>query len=231
MFFFKKKEVNHAIPTYPNVKRLDYKITQDALPNKTLKRLPRRVREEVSQLSELIQASPAQAIPPLLKLTKKYSHVPLFYNYLSVAYEKTGQAEKAYASIEESYKRHPDYLFARTNYAFVCLQNQQPEKIPGIFDHKFDLKYLYPDREVFHISEFTSFMGVMALYHHAIGNRKIAKLYYKLLKNIDPEHLMTRRIQMELYPSLFQQLVKRLTRSTPPRREIETVELNAEDMK
>jgi tetratricopeptide (TPR) repeat protein len=209
MKFFNRTKESTTPPVNFDWKRLNYEITFEVLPHKSLKRLPRQVREEMVALSELAQLAPEQVITPLLKLTKKFPHVPVFYNYLSVAYEKAGLLEKSYASIVECYKKHPDYLFAKTNYAFVCLNNQELDKIPEIFDHKFDLKLLYPEREIFHISEFTSFISVMASYHHAIGNRRVAKKYYQMLKGINPNHSMTKKLQKALYPSFFQQLFGR----------------------
>lgn len=190
---------------------LNYQITYDALPHSSLKQLPHHVKEQMEELYGLIHHHPEQTIAPLLNLIEEYPQVPVFYNFLNVAYEATGQKDKAYAILNEVYRKHPDYLFARTNYAFYCLKNQEPEKVPEIFEYKFDLKLLYPQRYVFHITEFTAFYSVMALYHHAIGNYKLAKIYYKMLREYDPEHKMTKTVRRQLYPTFLQKVLVNLT--------------------
>ena len=75
-----------------------------------------------------------------------YPHVPTFSNYLSIAYLAAGDQEKATALVREAYRRHPQYLFAKVNYANLCLQQGEIGKVPGIFDHACDLQQLYPHR-------------------------------------------------------------------------------------
>jgi hypothetical protein len=41
----------------------------------------------------------------------------MFYNYLSVAYSKVGDIEKAEEITKINIQKNPDYLFARLNYA------------------------------------------------------------------------------------------------------------------
>ena len=83
------------------------------------------------------------------------------YNYLCSAYLAIGDRENSEAVALENYERHPNYLFAETNYARICLDKGDLERIPAIFNDKFDLKRLYPRRSRFHISEFVAFASVM----------------------------------------------------------------------
>jgi hypothetical protein len=120
--FSKNKTVRSPLATLPQLTtiHLNYQITYDPLPYKSIKQLPVQVREQMEELYKLIQKQPQQTVQPLLDLITQYPNVPVFYNYLNVAYEMTGQPEKAYAVLKEVYHKHPDYLFARTNYAFYC---------------------------------------------------------------------------------------------------------------
>jgi len=180
-----------------------YQITYDALPHESIEKLPSPVQDRAEELHELAQTQPLRVIAPLLDLIEKYPDVPVFYNYLTAAYEMTGQRKKTEAIIEEAYQKHPDYLFAKTNYAIQCLRNQTPEKISDVFDHKFNLKLLYPHRQIFHIAEFASFKAVMVLYHLAIGQREVAKKYFNILQELEPEHYLTKTVKHQLYPSIF----------------------------
>ena len=181
----------------------EYEITEEPLENRHIKRLPAQVQAHVDDLYELAQHDPTQVIPELEHLIASYPQVPTFLNYLSIAYLAAGDQEKATAVVREAYRRHPQYLFARVNYANLCLQQGEIGKIPGIFDHTFDLKQLYPQRTRFHVSEFTGFAGVMCWYFCAIGERETAVLYYQMLKQVAPRHPMTTQAKRALYPPFW----------------------------
>ena len=105
--------------------------------------------------------------------------------------------------VREAYRRHPQYLFAKVNYANLCLQHGEIEKVPGIFHHAFDLKQLYPHRTRFHVSEFAGFAGVMCRYCCAIGEQDTALLSYQMLKQVAPKHPMTKHAKRALYPPFW----------------------------
>jgi hypothetical protein len=132
-----------------------------------------------------------------------YPHLPLFANYLGSAYLHVGDVEKAETLLRETSRRHPHYLFAKINYAQLCLDKGDIAKIPSIFDHKMDLKQLYPHRKRFHIAEFTGFTVVMCRYYHAIEERDAAVSFYRILKQIAPRHPMTKQAKHALYPPFW----------------------------
>lgn len=180
-----------------------YDITNEPLANRHVKRLPSQVQQRMDDLYELAQHDPMQAIPELEHLIATYPQVPTFYNYLSMAYLQSGDLEQTDAWVREAYRRHPQYLFAKINYANLCLQHGEIGKIPGIFDHAYDLKQLYPHRTRFHVSEFTGFAGVMCRYFCAIGEQDTAALYYQMLKQVTPKHPMTKHAKRALYPPFW----------------------------
>ena len=139
--------------------------------------------------------------------------MPQFYNYLTVAYSGIGAFDKAEAVTLASIRANPDYLFARLNYAELCLRRKDYAKIPEIFDHKFDLKLLYPKRNRFHISEVANFMGLIGLYFLAIDERGLAEKYNAVLQEMAPHFPMAQKLKRALAPGLFARLWKRLTGS------------------
>ena len=202
----------------------EYDITDEPLDNRDIKKLPGQVQARIDELYELVLHHPTQAIPELERLVTTYPHIPLLSNYLSVAYLHSGDLEKTDACVREAYRRHPQYLFAKVNYAHLCLQKGEVEKIPALFNHQCDLKRLYPHRTRFHMSEFTNFVGVMCRYFCAIGKRETAVLYYQMLKQVAPRHPMTKYAKRVLYPPFWVRWLrtwaeKRLTEqtNTPPR--------------
>ena len=180
-----------------------YDITDEPLENHHIKRLPSQVQARIDELYELAQHDPTHVIPELERLIATYPHVPTFFNYLSIAYLAAGDQEQATALVREAYRHHPQYLFARVNYANLCLQQRESGKIPGIFAHTFDLKQLYPHRTRFHVSEFTGFAWVMCRYFCAIGERETAALYYQMLKHVAPRHPMTKQAKRSLSPPFW----------------------------
>ncbi|MHB8764927.1 MAG: hypothetical protein ACYDA8_11420 [Deferrisomatales bacterium] len=153
------------------------------------------MQERYRELFEAVMARPAECVAELEALVLAHPAVPQFFNLLSAAYTNSGRHALAEAHIRKTIESHPDYLFARLNFAELCLRKGKLDAIPGIFDGKLDLSILYPDRRVFHITEVVSFAGVMAQYFFLTGRRDAAEVYLKTLRDLAPEHPMTRRAE------------------------------------
>jgi tetratricopeptide (TPR) repeat protein len=208
-----KKRSSGRKSELPKVVRLiEYEITYEPIEEDYIKRLPDDVKERIEALHGLAQEQPKQAIPELLALIEKYPDVPTFFNYLYVAYMLLGQETKAKAVLAECCEKHPDYLFAKLSLAGICLQEGKAEKIPEIFDNKFDLSFLYPDRKVFHISEYVGFASTMGLYYCETGKPDTAKILLKTLEDLAPEHPLTERLRDRLLPEIMMRNFERLTR-------------------
>ncbi len=198
----------------------EYEVTTEPIYTSDYNQLPRRAQAIMDQLYYQVHTHPREAIPKIKKLIEKYPDMPMLYNYLSVAYNRSGQQKKSEAVILEQYRRIPDYLFARINYAEICLHRREYEKIPEIFDHKFDLKLLYPERDRFHITEVVNFIGVIGLYFARTGNREAAQKYYDIIREIGPGYEATQMLKSELRPTLLQRILGSLVNLIQnPRRE------------
>jgi tetratricopeptide (TPR) repeat protein len=187
-----------------------YEITSEPILDRRYKRLPKHVKDAVEELHDLSQRQPKKAIPELLEWIEKYPNIPQFYNYLSIAYSWSGQRKKAEEVIQENYRRNPTYLFARLNYAELWLARRDYEKVAEIFDHKFDLKALYPKRKRFHITEVAGFMGIIGIYFVEIGEREAAETYYDILKQLAPDYPATKMLRRKLHPGFLRRLLHRL---------------------
>jgi len=197
----------------PEVIRLvEYEITYEPIEEDYIKRLPDDVKDRIEALHGLAQEQPAQAIPELLALIEKYPDVPTFFNYLYVAYTLLEQEANAKAVLAECCKKHPDYLFAKLSLAGICLREGKAEKIPEIFDNKFDLSLLYPDRRTFHISEYVGFATMMGLYYCETGKPDTAKTLLDTLEDLAPEHPLTERLRNRLLPEIMMRNFEKLKR-------------------
>lgn len=187
---------------------VEYEITSEPLYDRQYKRLPNQVKDAIVRLYQDSQIRPHQAIPELLALIKRYPKLAMLYNYLGIAYSNAGQLEKSEEVIRENYRHNPDYLFARLNYAELYRVQGDYEKIAEIFEHKFDLKLLYPHRKRFHISEVVNFMGLMGLYFFKTGEREAAESHYQILKEIAPGYPMTMLLRRELRPGCLARILR-----------------------
>jgi tetratricopeptide (TPR) repeat protein len=185
-----------------------YTITDEPIRNSKADKLPQLVIDQLDDIFNLLSSNPQQAIEQLLVLKKAYPKAPKLYNFLSVAYMNMGNKEAAWDLIFENYRQNPDYLFAKINYAQLCLDKGEFEKIPLIFDNKFDLKLLYPHRNTFHITEFAGFTGVLCVYYCRIGERDTAQILFKSLKKVAPDSPMVNYAKTFLAPSLFTRLAR-----------------------
>lgn len=187
-----------------------YEITSEPIYDRNYKRLPPEVRDQMDELYDLAMRNPRQAIPRLETLLEEHPNSPHLHNYLACAYSRIGDGERAEAIVVENYKQHPEYLFAKCNYAEICLQRGNIEEIPTIFDGKFDLKMLYPRRNRFHVTEVIGFMSVVGRYLYAIGEEQAAKTCYALLRRIARRHPLTKRLKRVLHPPLRVRFLKKL---------------------
>jgi tetratricopeptide (TPR) repeat protein len=192
---------------------VEYEITPEPIPDSQYESLPPHAREAIDRLYHLALERPSEAIPELRELIDKYPDIPRLYNFLSAAYQANQQYKKAEQAIRENYRRNPDYLFARLNYAGLCMEKGDYAAVARIFDHKFDLKLLYPERKKFHISEVTGFMGIMGRYFYAIGEVEAASLCLGVLMEINPESPQADRLTRLLATGLIRNLFGRLRES------------------
>ncbi len=124
----------------------------------------------------------------LLRLQEKYPDNPQIGDQLIALYKVLEQHKKAEQLIEEHYRAFPDYLFAKINYATLCMERGEEDAFIKVFDGKMHLQALYPDREVFHISEFASFLAILCQYLATQGQFEPIKHYREVLAKFDPEH-------------------------------------------
>jgi tetratricopeptide (TPR) repeat protein len=204
------KRIVRPNDTIDSVYLTEYTITSEPIEDTHYQRLPAHVKDAVERLHTLAQQRPHAAIPELLQWIEQYPTIPMLYNFLSVAYSHAGDREKSEQTAVANYQHNPDYLFARVNYAEICLARSDYAKVAEIFNHTFDLKLLYPKRSRFHISEFAGFMGVIGVYFLETGERDTAEKVYAVLRQAAPDHLFTQRLGRKLNPNLFQRLMKRI---------------------
>ncbi len=151
------------------------------------------------KLYTLATENPRKAKKDVEAFKEKHPDHPEVLNLLTYLYLSCHKVRKANRLIEENYAKNPDYLFAKINFADLCLRRKQPQKIPNIFNKKMNLRALYPNKKMFHVSEFRGFMVLMGFYQISIRNRGAAEGYHYLAERVDPHHPGTKILEKKLY--------------------------------
>lgn len=159
------------------------------------------IREAMPRLHALVHEDPRAAITELRAWIER-EPLPMFYNWLSAAYSALGENEAADDVVRENYRRNPQYLFARLNYAEVCIHHGDLAGAREALGARFDLRPLLGGRKRAHISEVTGYFYAVGLYHLAAGDLDAAEQAYELLKNVAPDEPSTDELGRMLYARL-----------------------------
>lgn len=143
-------------------------------------------------------------INTLLKTIKEYPQVPQFKNYLTVAYNLSGNTEKAFECNNWILKEHPDYFFGRVNLAAQYFGQKEYHKIPDVMGDLMEIHALYPERKVFHVSEVIAFNKLAVAYFSAVGNLEAAESRFEMMEKIDAEHPDTDQAKQYLLLARFE---------------------------
>lgn len=173
------------------------------------------------QLFEWTHDSPHRAIPLLESLFQDFPNSRTLMNWLTAAYQRIGAEEKANRMILICHERHPSYLFARVNLAALHLERGEIRQAEAVMGMKWDLKLMYPQRKVFHISEFMAMGQIAVEYYSLTGNSQAAKLVFQAIEAIAPDCEVTDRLRRNLQGATLFQSLRRLAgwtsrQRTPP---------------
>ena len=188
----------------------EFDISFDKMESEYQRKLSEKTLVEVNEILRLLDSDPETAIDRIINLLEENPNNPILKNHLSAAYSRAGQHNKAELVAIDNYEKYPDYLFAKTNYAQICIWHGKISKIPAIFEHNFNLRSLYPKRKTFHISEFMSFMEIMSIYFYKIGENKTAMRYYDLMKQLDKNHPATKQTKRVVRPPFPLRILRKL---------------------
>lgn len=159
-------------------------------------------------------------VDKLVKLIDRYPQVPILKNFLSSAYMTKENTAKAMEINQRIRVEHPDYLFGLLNGVHLYLMEKNYSKAVELLGSGLDIRMLYPDRDVFHLSEITAYLKTVISYLVSIKNRDLAEQKLALLEEIAPDHPDTKTAQNYLFTLLLENAVanmkKKLLHSTKP---------------
>ena len=186
-------------PDVRNLLLVSYEITREPLAEGN----PPETPELVASYEDLHpnQFDPEQWPALLSKLEALHNKFPddaKIGNYLAALYSRLGREADTHRIVQDLYRRHPDYLFAITAMIGIHLSHDDLEKAGEILKNRFELSLMYPDRKIFHISEFTAFYDMIVNYHIAYGNLDAAQSALNIFEKVDPDHPAVKHHQQVL---------------------------------
>jgi tetratricopeptide (TPR) repeat protein len=192
------------------VYQVSYTISHEPMHEERYRQYYDDLGDEIDRLFALTAEKPEEAIPVLQRLIEQYPDFPTLQNYLSVAYQATGREAETNELVEQMYHAFPDYLFARLNYAHHFPHKGDLDRVAGILENKFEIKQLYPERDVFHASKILNFYSLVGEYLLAKGEPEKAVPYLDLLEKVDPAHPMTDWLALKLMATRLKKGFKKL---------------------
>ena len=167
------------------------------------------------QLFEDAHKNPQAAIPVLKGLLERFPNAPILMNWLAAAMSRARDFEGAVRVVRQNYEANPNYLFARIAYAQCRVQDGDLDAVDQIFEKQFDLKLLYPERKVFHISEFRAFAHLMINYWIRRREFEPARKLFEVLERLEPDGELTQLLRGAVRGSSLLEAAKAL--SSPSR--------------
>lgn len=160
-------------------------------------------KDSILDFYHLVKENPKEALDQIPPYIKKYPLVPCLYNYLFIAYRSLELNREAISILKKSFELFPDYLFARVEYALYLLRRGEVEKAEGALGNAMTLTQLYPERKIFHISEYKSFAYVIGCICVEKNDLNQAQIYLQFLQKICPRTIQVDDLKKKIRAATF----------------------------
>ena len=172
--------------------KLGYYVTDDLNLNNERYGITPELAEQMDELFHQSQdKTNNKIIPRLNRLISQYPKCPVLLNHLGTAYMIQGARKKATDINEQLLQQFPDYLYGKLRKAIVHLINNEPDEALKILGEQFDLRALYPGKEMFQVSEIMAYYKVVIHYLIDINNAEGANKFLELMEEVAPDHFET----------------------------------------
>jgi tetratricopeptide (TPR) repeat protein len=178
-----------------------YEIIYGSIEQPWHSRLSKETREALPLLHALVLEDPRAAVVELRAWIER-EPLPMFFNWLGVAHSALGETEAVRETVRENYRQNPNYLFARVNYAELCLRDGDLPGALAALGPALDIRPLLGGRKRVHVSEVAGYFFAVALYHIEAGDRDVAETIYEMLDEVAPDEPSTEDLRRRLHPRL-----------------------------
>ncbi|EKD93251.1 MAG: hypothetical protein ACD_28C00194G0001 [uncultured bacterium] len=175
------------------------------MPNIYLEALPQDIQSRLQEISENLHGDCSSAeiagfAEDLEAFRGRFPDNAFLLNlYAGVCYFQK-ETRRADDLVRTCYSLQPEYLPAKLGYAHLLLEEGDLDKIPAVFNGKFVLSEVYPERKVFHITEVIKFSMFLAEFFFLRGEIQHAQVQLDFLKQIAPDFPGTKQIETLLHP-------------------------------
>ena len=191
-------------------------ITDQPVEEKNWSLLSKKEKSRILNLYEKLKKSDNldEVIVKLIEEKNKYPNVPTIYNYLGIAYARSGKSAQYYDILIETNKKFPDYIFGKISLAEYHISVNKYKKIPVLFGNKFEITEHFPEgTEIYHISAVRGFYYITGRYFVKIGKLEMAYKSYFLLSDLDRDHEITDILGRELLAYEMNEFAKKMKKS------------------
>ena len=178
-----------------------YEIVYGSIEQPWQTRLSKETREAFPRLHALVNENPRAAVAELRGWIER-EPLPMFFNWLGVAYSALGDTEGMRDAVRENYRCNPQYLFARLNYAELCLREGDLAGALEALGPALDIRPFLGGRRRVHVSEVAGYFYAVAVYHLEAGDRTAAEKIYEMLDEVAPDDASTKDLRRRLHPRL-----------------------------
>ena len=142
--------------------------------------------ETTERLHDLALSGSRHAVPEIRRVMSQFPRVPKLLNYLHVTHMVRKEIRQAEAVLKQLAEEHPDYLFARVALSTKALDKDQSEKAATYLGPTLDIQDLYPQRDLFHVSELRNYYLNVARILARRGDQSLALGVKSALMEIEP---------------------------------------------
>ena len=141
---------------------------------------------ELNTLYDTAIKGKASGYKRFVRAIKKFPSSPQLRHFMFVWYMERGEIEKADELNFQIVKRFPKYFSGKLNLALYYYTEEKPEKMVGILGKDFNLKTLYPNKEVFDISDVAGMLKASVIYFSSQEDFNKATKQLSLLEELVP---------------------------------------------
>lgn len=118
------------------------------------------------KLYNLLQKKNKSVITQILEAASKFPDQPHFLNLAAQYYDAFDNRKEATRINEQVKEKFPEYLFWRTNESLDGYLERNPDKMLALLGKELRLEKLYPERKLFHTSEYENYTKAVMLYYY-----------------------------------------------------------------
>ena len=168
--------------------------------------------DELADLHDLAVSGSARAVPEIRRMLKKFPTSPQLLNYLHSAYKAQNSRRQADDVIKQLTALHPNYLFGRLALCQKDLDNNRFEQAAARLGPTLDIRDLYPERNVFHVSELRNYYYYATCLLAKRDEPELAQAVVEALEEIYPDNPLLSILKNEIAIANIKRVMDRMAK-------------------